>query len=105
MARETYDLAICYDCLSELANGETPDGADPTRKDREGWEGMEITLGTLHHEGCANDPEWIGAECDCEDLGFTRYGCELCTSDYAGDKFAATAWATDDDPTNPIPQV
>ena len=89
---ETIALAVCYDCLHEIANDETPDGADPERKPRAGTEEWEVTLGGEHGEYCELETR---GECDCEDLGFSWCPCDLCTSRLGGDRYAATAWIED----------
>ena len=88
----TQEIAVCFDCLHELANGETPPDADPTRVTRPGLEACEVTLGGEHADDCPNYPDWTGEWCECESLGFTWSGCQLCTSDLAGDKYLATLW-------------
>ena len=94
MKRHNQEIAVCFDCLSELANGETPGAADPTRAVAYVvWAGdCEVTLGGKHADDCPNHPDWQGVECDCENLGFTWEPCQLCTSDLAGDKYLATIW-------------
>lgn len=92
MKRHTQEIAVCFDCLYELANGETPPDADPTRTTRPGLEDCEVTQGGSHADDCPNHPDWQGVECDCENLGFTWSPCQLCTSDLAGDKYLATMW-------------
>lgn len=85
MKRHNQEIAVCFDCLYELANGETPDGADPTRTTRPGLEDCEVTQGGSHADDCPNHP-------DCENLGFTGSPCQLCTSNLGGDKYLATLW-------------
>lgn len=92
MERHTQEIAVCYDCLYELANGETPPDTDPTRTTRPGLEDCEVTQGGSHADDCPNHPDWQGVECGCENLGFTGSPCQLCTSDLAGDKYLATIW-------------
>ena len=92
MKLNSQEIAICLDCMCELANGETPEGADPTRVTRPGLADCEVTLGGQHADHCPNYPDWTGADCDCENLGFTWSGCQLCTSDFGGDKYLATIW-------------
>ena len=91
MKRNNQEIAVCYDCLQELANGETPPDADSTRTPRPGLEGCEVTLGGKHADHCPNHPSWQGVECDCESLGFTWSGCQLCTSDLSCGDQAGTA--------------
>ena len=86
MKRHNQEIAVCFDCLHELANGETPINADPTRTTRPGLEDCEVTLGGSHADGCPG--EW----CECGSLGFTGASCQLCTSDLAGDRYLATLW-------------
>jgi len=46
MKRHNQEIAVCFDCLSELANGETPGAADPTRAVANVvWADCEVTLG------------------------------------------------------------
>ena len=42
------EIMVCGDCLQELANGETPESADPTRDTRPQWIDCDITLGGTH---------------------------------------------------------
>ena len=92
MKRHNQEIAVCLDCLQELANGETPPDAEPTRTTRPGLEDCEITLGGKHADHCPNYPNWQGADCDCGDIGFTWGPCQICTSDLGGDKYLATIW-------------
>ena len=88
----TQEIAVCFDCLHELANGETTPDADPTRVTRTGLEDCEVTRGGEYADYCPNYPDWKGEWCECESLGFRRESCQLCTSDLAGDRFLATLW-------------
>ena len=92
MKRHTQEIAVCFDCLHELANGETPPDTEPDRTTRPGLEDCEVTLGGSHADDCPNYLDWQGFECDCENLGFRWAPCQLCTSDLAGDRYLATMW-------------
>jgi hypothetical protein len=94
----------CVDCLMWLANGDTdPEWtveqetaflADIARRNPAG----SITLGMVREEHSCLDEDGntegdLGGWCDCEELGFSWSGCDVCGSTLGGDRHAVTFWA------------
>jgi hypothetical protein len=93
-------ISACSCCMLTEANGECCGGEghrDAPPLGRIAWPITVVNGGT--HDRCANDPEWIGAECDCESLGFSWATCDACGSALGGDRYAMTLF---DESARPI---
>jgi hypothetical protein len=88
------EISVCVDCMLMDANGEM--SPDRPADLPEPWSaigfGFHVTMGGEHNDGCPNRSEWIGEECNCEDLGFTQAPCEGCGDGHHGDRFRYTVW-------------
>lgn len=95
-------LWACQCCTLVMANGECCDSQhdyDDSRHDKEPLStiprGCDASLGLFaleHSEDCSNNPEWIGAECDCERREFTWSTCDGCDSNLGGSRNAFVIW-------------
>ena len=91
----------CSDCLSELANGESPadlsaDGiAERNAMISARNAGYDITLGLLREDHtCLNSDGQtagdLGGECDCEVNTFSWSPCDVCGSNLGGERHAVS---------------
>ena|SRR5262247_1617336 len=95
----TTDMAICTDCLLDMANGECGNETEHGCTDEvrtatwTGWRGGSATLGRFTDE-CGHDWHTQAEEHteQCEQLGFSWSSCDMCGSSLGGDRHAATLW-------------
>lgn len=94
MATVVYELSACISCTLLTANGECdPDDTDAIAG-YEAWHErnpeLHLALGGEHREECTEDDRNGG--CDCEDLGFSWFACEVCDVSLGGDRHKLTAF-------------
>jgi len=87
------EVWVCYACMSEMANGETPEGEFENRTRYVGENEVVYPGGAHDLEFCAKLKDGVydlDAECDCETIGFSSKPCDTCENFLAGERFAAT---------------
>lgn len=87
----------CVDCVVLLANGETDPNWSQASTDEylarvaERNPAGTVTLGSIEHE-CRDSDGRIADECEEDNLGYSRRGCDVCGSSLAGDLQRVTFW-------------
>ena len=98
---ETFDIAVCVDCLMLIANGETP--PDMTRAGTNKWlagidqiwHGYHVAAGMTaekHSETGCDCRQSGEKDCSAEESYFSWAPCDYCRRPLGGDRHPATAW-------------
>lgn len=101
MARESWTIWVCTNCIHHAANGEC--GDCPRDEGHEGGEPLSLLsieacpgMGYEDHsEDCevfSTKSHPVNYECDCETITFSTSSCGGCGSYYHGERHAMTEW-------------